>query len=88
MSAAEVDRLVRAFQQDSHLLEEFRGLGAEPGQQLEWVREKGFEVTAEELEKLCGSDHILSDDELEQVAGGDDGWSTGPGPGGTGGGGG
>lgn len=81
MSAADVDRLVRAIQKHPDLLAELRSLDT-PGRRLQWAREKGYPLTEEELEGLCESDQALSDDELEQVAGGDDGW------GGTGGGGG
>jgi predicted ribosomally synthesized peptide with nif11-like leader len=80
MSAAEFDRLVRAFQENSDLLEEFKSVN--PRQRLQWAQEKGFPLTCEELEKLSDSDHALSDDDLEQVAGGDDGWGSGSGGGG------
>ncbi len=85
MSAAEFDRLVRAFQQNPDLLDEFRNVN--PEQRLQWAQEKGFQPTREELERLSDSDEALSDADLEQVAGGDDGWGTGTG-GTTGGGGG
>jgi predicted ribosomally synthesized peptide with nif11-like leader len=81
MSAAEFDRLVRAVQQNPDFLDEFKNVN--PEQRLQWAQDKGFQVTREELEKLSGSDQALSDDDLEQVAGGDDGWGTGTGTGGT-----
>lgn len=87
MGAADVDRLVRAFQKHPDLLAELRNLDT-PDRRLQWAREKGYLLTEEELQRLCESDQALSDDELEQVAGGDDGWgSTGGGTtgGGTGG---
>ncbi|MEA2562595.1 MAG: hypothetical protein QOH06_4099 [Acidobacteriota bacterium] len=88
MSAAEFDRLVRAFQKDSPLLDEFKSLEGNLEHRLQWAQDKGFQLTREELARLSESDQALSDDDLEQVAGGDDGWTPGPGPGGTTGGGG
>lgn len=87
MSAAEFDRLVRAFQQNPDLLDEFKNIEGNP-ERLRWVQEKGFQLTSEELERLSKVDDTLSDDELEQVAGGDDGWGTGTGNNTSGGGGG
>lgn len=84
MSTADVDRLVRAIQMHPELLAELRTLDT-PERRLQWAREKGYPLTAEELEGLCKSDQALSDDELEMVAGGDDGWTPGPGDGGDGG---
>ena len=78
MSAAEFDLLVRAFQKNPDLLAEFRTLHGNPDRQLQWAQEKGFQLTREELERLSDSDQALSDDDLEQVAGGDDGWTPGP----------
>lgn len=83
MSAADVDRLLRAIQKNPDFLSELRNLDT-PERRLQWARDKGYQVTKEELEGLCESDQALSDDELEQVAGGDDGWTSG----GSGGGGG
>jgi predicted ribosomally synthesized peptide with nif11-like leader len=88
MSAAEFDRLVRAFQKNPHFLDEFRNLAGNPEHRLQWAQEKGFQLTREELERLSDSNQVLSDDDLEQVAGGDDGWGTGTGGTGTTGGGG
>jgi predicted ribosomally synthesized peptide with nif11-like leader len=79
MSAAEFDRLVRAFQENSDLLDEFKNLDGNPEHRLKWAQEKGFQLTREELESLSESDQTLSDDDLEQVAGGDDGWTPGGG---------
>ena len=83
MSTADADRLVRAIQKNPDLLAELRSLPT-PDRRLQWAREKGYPLTEQELEGLFESDQALSDDELEQVAGGDDGWSPGPGDGGDG----
>lgn len=89
MSTSGRDRLVQDLQQNSDLFQEFRDLSQNLNRLLQWTREKGYVVTREELEQFLDSDRELSDDELEQAAGGD--WSDGTGgtgTGGTGGGGG
>lgn len=74
MSRRDLERLVADVQQNPDLFQRLR----------EWAQERGYEVTEEELSELRESHRELSDDELEQAAGGDDGWGTGTG-GGTGG---
>lgn len=80
MSRPDLERLVADLRQNPDLLKQL----AASGQSVEWVRERGYDVTQEELSQLAESNRELSDDELEQAAGGDDGWGTGTG-GGTGG---
>ena len=82
MSSAEFDGLVRALQQRSDLLDEFRACEGDPDRLLRWAQAKGYHPTREELAELADSDRALADDELEEVAGGDDGWTSGPGGGG------
>jgi predicted ribosomally synthesized peptide with nif11-like leader len=82
MSSAEFDRLVRAMQQHSDLLDEFEACEGDPDRLLQWAQEKGYYLTREEMAELAAGDRALADDELEQVAGGDDGWGTGTGGGG------
>ena len=85
MSSADSDRLVRALQQNPDLLDEFRACEGDPDRLLHWTQEKGYDLTREELVELADRDRALDDDELEQVAGGDDGWGTGSGGSGGGG---
>lgn len=80
MSRPDLDRLIADLQKHPDLLQELR----EHQGSVQWARDRGYDVTREELRELMDSDRELSDDELEQAAGGDDGWGTGTG-GGTGG---
>ena len=85
MSSADFHDLVKALQQHPDLVDELRALQGDPDRMLQWAQAKGYHVTRAELVELAGSDRALADDELEQVAGGDDGWGTGTGgTGGTG----
>lgn len=85
MSTSGHERLVHDLQQNPELFREFRDLSQNLNRLLQWTRERGYLVSREELEQFLESDRELSDDELEQAAGGD--WGDGTG-GGTGGGGG
>ncbi|HET9229199.1 MAG TPA: Nif11-like leader peptide family natural product precursor [Thermoanaerobaculia bacterium] len=79
MSRPDLERLIADLRKHPHLLQELREHGS-----VAWARDRGYDVTREELMELMDGDRELSDDELEQAAGGDDGWGTGTG-GGTGG---
>ena len=81
MSSADFDRLVRAMQHHPDLLADFKSLQGAPGRLARWAAEHGYSLTERELKELAESHRDLSDDELEQVAGGDDGWTPGPGTG-------
>lgn len=82
MSSADFHDFVNALQQHPDLVDEFRAYEGDPDRLLQWAQEKGYHLTREELAELADSDRALADDELEQVAGGDDGWTSGPGGGG------
>lgn len=67
-------------------LAELRGLLSSPAAAIRWADAKGYQLTPQDLADLADSDDLLSDDELDQVAGGEDGWgSTGQTGGSTGG---
>lgn len=76
MSRGDVARLLRDVQRDPELLEELRRIGPSFKGIREWTREKGYDLTDLEIRDLLDSDRELSDDELEDAAGGD-GWPTG-----------
>jgi predicted ribosomally synthesized peptide with nif11-like leader len=82
MSKPDLARLIADLQHNPELAKQV----GTSGPSVQWARERGYDVTQEELSELAESNRELSDDELEQAAGGDDGWGTGTG--GTGGGGG
>lgn len=80
MSRSDLERLVADLRRHPDL-------SGASGLSLQWARDRGYDITEEELAELTASHRELSDDELEQAAGGDDGWGTGTGGGTTGGGG-
>ena len=86
MSRADFERLTADLQARPDLLNDLRSRIDDLGGSVQWARGQGYDVTQDELRELMDSDRELSDDELEQAAGGDDGWGTGTG-GTTGGGG-
>jgi predicted ribosomally synthesized peptide with nif11-like leader len=73
MRSSELNRLLEALRQDAALLRESRGLLRDPDGALRWAVDHGFRLTVEDLAELCDSDRELSDDDLEQAAGGE-GW--------------
>lgn len=87
MSRPEMDRLLADLQTHPHLLTELRSLAADPDRVAFWAQDKGYDLTPQEVKELAASDQELSDDDLEQVAGGEEDWTpggTGTGGGGTG----
>jgi predicted ribosomally synthesized peptide with nif11-like leader len=82
MSRADLERFVADLGKDSGLFQELEGQKGSSGPSVHWARNHGYDVTQEELAELMDSGRELSDDELEQAAGGDDGWGTGTGTGG------
>jgi len=86
MSKQDVKRLAADMVRDASLAERFTPQGDDPGRWVRQARVEGYELEPEEARALISSQHELSDDELEQVAGG---WSgSGGGEGGGEGGGG
>jgi predicted ribosomally synthesized peptide with nif11-like leader len=82
MRSAEFGRLVSDLQADVKLREEFHRLGdVEPTMRL--AAAKGYRLMRQEAEELIQSFAELSDDELDQAAGG--AWNDPPPPPGTGG---
>ena len=71
MNRADLERLSADLQRNPLLLEELRGQATNAEGLVRWARGRGYEVTAEELRALLDSDRELSDDELEEAAGGD-----------------
>lgn len=88
MSRADFERLTADLQKSPDLLNDLRSRIDDLGGSVQWARSRGYEVTQDELRELMDSDRELSDDELEEAAGGDWGEGTGGTTGTTGGGGG
>jgi predicted ribosomally synthesized peptide with nif11-like leader len=71
MSSSELKRLMEDVRKDPHLVEELRALLSDPDAAFRWAGDKGYHLTREDVAELCNSDRELSDDDLEQAAGGD-----------------
>jgi predicted ribosomally synthesized peptide with nif11-like leader len=88
MSRDELHRLLEDAQRQPNLLSDLRVHLGDAAAAAHWAVEKGYDLDPEEIEELRESDTELSDEELDQAAGGD--WAPGQGtppPGGSGGGG-
>ena len=81
MSRTELNRLLGDLQKSPDLLEELRGVAKDPEAAVRWAGAKGYDLTTEEVEELVASDRELTEDELEEAAGGEEAWAP-PGGGG------
>lgn len=78
MANLELQRLATALRHDPLLREELRARAHDPDALLAWSREKGYALARRDLIGLVDSVDELSDDELEQAAGGEDPWNPKP----------
>ncbi len=76
MSSAELNRLLEDVRKDPSLKDESRKLAGDPAAALCWAQGKGYNLTPKDIAELLDSDRELSDDDLDQAAGGDDAWPT------------
>lgn len=81
MSKTDLERLAADLRQSPSLL----ALLSASGEPVQWARDHGYDLTQDEVAELMASNRELSDDELEQAAGGEDGWGGGTGGSTTGG---
>lgn len=70
MRSSELNRLLEDLRKDPDLLQESRGLLRDPDAALRWAVDRGYRLTVGDMAELCESDRELSDDDLEQAAGG------------------
>ena len=75
----EFERLTADLRKNPDLLQEL-GEITDLDRAVRWAQERGYKVAPEELRELLASHRELSDDELEQAAGGDWGDGTGTPP--------
>lgn len=75
MNRAELRRLAMYLLENPGMASELKKRLATGDHAARWVSERGYDVTEDELRDLLEVDRELSDDELEQAAGGD--WGTG-----------
>jgi predicted ribosomally synthesized peptide with nif11-like leader len=83
MSTSDLERLLEDVRKDPSLMEDLRSRVHDLDTAIEWARQKGYVLGREDMTALAESDRELSDDELEDAAGGD--WGSGgtpppPGP--------
>lgn len=86
MSGTDLQRFTEELDADAALAGEFCALGNDPEAWHRRAASKGYNLTLEEAGALSSSYRELSDDELEDVAGGWDGSGSGSGSGSGGGG--
>ena len=70
MSRNEVERFLTDLQGDAGLRQELETLGQDTEACVRWANAKGYAFTSEQALELGAFDADLSDDDLEQVAGG------------------
>jgi predicted ribosomally synthesized peptide with nif11-like leader len=80
MSRNDLERLLEDLRKDPSLMEDLKRRVHDRDMAMEWAREKGYILGREDLRALSESDRELSDDELEDAAGGDDAWGGNPPP--------
>lgn len=71
MSRSELSRFLEALRNDPRLLDESRTLLRDPASALRWAHGMGYLLTPAEIQELLDCDRELSDDDLDQAAGGD-----------------
>jgi predicted ribosomally synthesized peptide with nif11-like leader len=80
MSRLDLDRLLDDVQRDPELREDFRNTSADSTRLAQWAVARGYELTDSEIADLVSSERELSDDDLENAAGGEDAWGSGTPP--------
>lgn len=88
MKRPHVERFITDFERNPAVAQEFTALGDDPEGWVRLAQVKGYELTLDEARGLASGYRELSDDELEEVAGGWDGTGGSGGSGSSGGGGG
>jgi predicted ribosomally synthesized peptide with nif11-like leader len=78
MSSDELKSFLQSICTKPELLEELRSLLQAPDAAIRWARERGYHLTPADVAEIQQLDQELSDDELDQVAGGDTAWPLPP----------
>lgn len=76
--------LLKDLQENAGLRAELQGVGHRVADLVHRTLAHGYEICEKEAKELLESLHELSDDDLDQVAGGDDAWGGTTTTGGTG----
>jgi predicted ribosomally synthesized peptide with nif11-like leader len=77
MSKTELERFRTEMEADPRLQQELSALAGDSAALVHWAAGRGYDLTPAELEGLAGSCGELSDEDLEQAAGG---WTDPPPP--------
>ena len=80
MSEADLSRLVGDVRKTPQLLEELRRRVHDPDAAIRWAGDKGYDLDPKEAEDLLESEQELTEEDLDQVAGGDTAWPPPPAP--------
>jgi hypothetical protein len=84
MPSKSLASLIAYLQRFPEEREELESLRLHGESLIQWAKTNGCDIENEEAERLFENLHQLSDDDLDQVAGGDDAWGGGTTTGGTG----
>jgi predicted ribosomally synthesized peptide with nif11-like leader len=74
MSSPELNRLLDDLRKDPRLLNESRAVLRDSDAALRWASDRGYRLSLRDIRELLDSDRELSDDDLDQAAGGDTAW--------------
>jgi predicted ribosomally synthesized peptide with nif11-like leader len=77
MSRVDLERFLVDVRKQPDLLDGIKRVAHDAGAALRWAGERGYAMTQEEIAEVAGAGQELSDDDLEQVAGGEDAWGSG-----------
>ena len=69
--SAELRSFLQRLSTKPELLEELRSLLQDPDAAIRWAGERGCHLTPADIAEMRESEQDLSDDDLEQAAGGD-----------------
>jgi predicted ribosomally synthesized peptide with nif11-like leader len=82
MNSDELTRFLQSVRTSPKLMEELRNLLSTPDAAIHWAGSQGYRLTPGDIAEIQGCNQELSEDELDQVAGGDTAWPPPPSGGG------
>jgi predicted ribosomally synthesized peptide with nif11-like leader len=79
MTRTDLERLTAELSRSPALRDELVALRANLDEAARWAHSRGYDLTPEQVAELLAGCDELSDDDLEQVAGGEEVWPPPPG---------
>ena len=70
MSNSEITRFNNDVRANKEMLEEMKAVGNDLDKVIAYANSKGYDITAEELETQVAEDGMLTEEQLNEVAGG------------------